>query len=174
MLNLFQPLTPVLVATVDHLGTRQHEYQCEETKMSTSPSSLSHSAATSPVSLHSIIERLQQENRNLRLENDNLKLKVKSLLEEKRLLQEASVSIQARAEQEEEFISNTLLKKIQSLKREKEILAINYEQEEECITNDLTRQLNHLREEKDQLERTLEHETASRSGGRSRAESVNE
>ena len=45
------------------------------------------------------------------------------------------------AEQEEELISNTLLKKIQALKSEKEQLARNYEQEEEFLTNDLTRKL---------------------------------
>ncbi len=48
---------------------------------------------------------------------------------------------QAQAEQEEEFISNTLLKKIQALKKEKEKLAVNYEQEEEFLTNDLSRKL---------------------------------
>lgn len=53
---------------------------------------------------------------------------------------------QARAEQEEEYISNTLLKKINSLKREKELLAVNYEHEEEFLTNDLTRQLNQVSE----------------------------
>lgn len=120
-----------------------------------------------------IITRLQQENRQLRLEIDCLKSKVKSLVEEKRCLQQASVSIQAKAEQEEEFISNTLLKKIQLLKKEKEILAINYEQEEECLTNDLSRQLTQLREQKDQLEKTLEHEHRT-SGNRSRSASVNE
>ena len=51
---------------------------------------------------------------------------------------------QAKAEQEEEFISNTLLKKIQELKKEKESLALNYEQEEECLTNDLSRKLNQV------------------------------
>ena len=66
--------------------------------------------------------------------------------------------IQAKAEQEEEFISNTLLKKIHSLKKEKESLALNYEQEEECLTNDLSRKLNQLRQEKLQLEHTLEQE----------------
>ena len=48
---------------------------------------------------------------------------------------------QAKAEQEEEFISNTLLKKIDKLKKEKETLAMNYEQEEEYLTNDLSRKL---------------------------------
>ena len=52
---------------------------------------------------------------------------------------------QARAEQEEEFISNTLLKKIQELRREKEKLAMNYEQEEECLTNDLSRKLTQVK-----------------------------
>ena len=52
---------------------------------------------------------------------------------------------QAQAEQEEEFISNTLLKKIQTLKKEKEVLAMNYEQEEEFLTNDLSRKLMRVR-----------------------------
>ena len=50
------------------------------------------------------------------------------------------------------------MKKIQSLKKEKESLALNYEQEEECLTNDLSRKLNQLRQEKVQLEHTLEQE----------------
>ena len=52
---------------------------------------------------------------------------------------------QARAEQEEEFISNTLLKKIDALKKEKEMLAMNYEQEEEFLTNDLSKKLMQVR-----------------------------
>ena len=48
---------------------------------------------------------------------------------------------QLMAEQQEEYISNTLLKKIQELKNEKEQLARNYEQEEEFLTNDLSRKL---------------------------------
>ena len=60
-------------------------------------------------------------------------------------LRQASVLIQSKAEQEEEFISNTLLKKIQALKKEKENLALNYEQEEECLTNDLSRKLDQVK-----------------------------
>lgn len=51
------------------------------------------------------------------------------------------ISQQARAEQEEEFISNTLFKKIQALQKEKETLAVNYEKEEEFLTNELSRKL---------------------------------
>nr|CAG4652003.1 EOG090X09V8 [Triops cancriformis] len=115
----------------------------------------------SPVSreqMHKRIESLQQQNRVLKVELETYKLRVKSLQEENRSLRQASVNIQARAEQEEEFISNTLLKKIQALKKEKETLALNYEQEEECLTNDLSRKLNQLRQEKVQLEQTLEQE----------------
>eukprot|EP00096_Caligus_rogercresseyi_P010078 TRINITY_DN3554_c0_g2_i1.p1 TRINITY_DN3554_c0_g2~~TRINITY_DN3554_c0_g2_i1.p1 ORF type:complete len:323 (+),score=133.81 TRINITY_DN3554_c0_g2_i1:194-1162(+) len=103
-------------------------------------------------------ESLAQENRVLRVELDTYKLRIKALLEENKGLREASVHIQAKAEQEEEFISNTLLKKIQALKKEKENLALNYEQEEECLTNDLSRKLNQLRQEKVQLEQSLEQE----------------
>lgn len=78
--------------------------------------------------------------------------------EENHNLRQASVNIQARAEQEEEYISNTLMKKIHTLKKEKESLALNYEQEEECLTNDLSRKLNQLRNEKVELEQTLEQE----------------
>lgn len=52
---------------------------------------------------------------------------------------------QAKAEQEEEYISNTLLKKIHALKKEKETLAHHYEREEECLTNDLSRKLDQVK-----------------------------
>lgn len=101
---------------------------------------------------------LTQENAVLKSELDLLRLRCKSLSEENRSLRQASVSIQAQAEQEEEFISNTLLKKINLLKKEKETLALNYEQEEEFLTNDLSRKLTKLRQEKVQLEQRLEQE----------------
>ena len=103
-------------------------------------------------------DSLLQENRVLRCELETFRLKIKSLQEENKHLRQDAVQIQAKAEQEEEFISNTLLKKIQALKKEKENLAINYEQEEEYLTNDLTRKLDQLRQEKVQLEHTLEQE----------------
>ena len=126
---------------------------------------------SSPVSrdqLNKRIESLSQQNRVLKCELETYKLRVKSLQEENREIRKASVHIvrltlinitvkagplidwsfrlfqQAKAEQEEEFISNTLLKKIQALKKEKESLALNYEQEEECLTNDLSRKLNQV------------------------------
>ena len=89
-------------------------------------------------------------------------------------MRQASVNLQARAEQEEEFISNTLLKKIQDLKKEKvkkseiffsiflifyftdtvyqETLVIHYEKEEEFMTNQLSKKMNYLKNEKVELE----------------------
>ncbi|XP_035518820.1 coiled-coil domain-containing protein 6-like isoform X2 [Morone saxatilis] len=101
---------------------------------------------------------LQQENKVLKIELETFKLKCKALQEENRDLRKASVTIQARAEQEEEFISNTLFKKIQALQKEKETLAVNYEKEEEFLTNELSRKLMQLRREKIDLENTLEQE----------------
>lgn len=115
-------------------------------------------ASSSKEQLEKRIDSLIQENRVLKIEIDTYKLRIKTLQEENKELRKASVNIQARAEQEEEYISNKLLKKIQSLKKEKETLANNYEREEEFLTNDLSRKLNQLRNEKVQLEQTLEQE----------------
>lgn len=104
------------------------------------------------------IDSLQQENKVLKLEVETYKFRVRSLQEENKYLKQVSVNIQAKAEQEEEYISNTLLKKIQALKNEQEALALNYEREEECLTNDLSQKLNQLRQEKTHLEKTLEQE----------------
>ncbi|CAF1150023.1 unnamed protein product [Rotaria magnacalcarata] len=107
------------------------------------------------------IDSLTQENRVLKVELETYKLRLKASQQEIKQLKHASVHMQAKAEQEEEFISNTLLKKIQELKKEKETLANNYEREEEFLTNDLSRKLQQLREEKQSLEQSLEQEQAS-------------
>src|SRR6218665_3959012 len=69
------------------------------------------SPAASPGMPLVTIERQEQENRVLKMELETLRLKLKALTEENKSLRRNSVSIQAKAEQEEEFISNTLLKK---------------------------------------------------------------
>jgi len=104
------------------------------------------------------VNTLNQENRVLKIEVEKFKIQVKALTDENKKLQKESVEQQARAEQEEEFISNTLLKKIQELKKEKETLASHYEKEEEFLTNQLTKKMTHLKQEKVELERTLERE----------------
>ncbi|KAK6482000.1 coiled-coil domain-containing protein 6-like [Huso huso] len=125
------------------------------------PSSSKAGIVISPFRLEELTNRLaslQQENKVLKIELETYKLKCKALQEENRELRKASVTIQARAEQEEEFISNTLFKKIQALQKEKETLAVNYEKEEEFLTNELSRKLMQLQHEKAELEQHLEQE----------------
>ncbi|KAL4640993.1 coiled-coil domain-containing protein 6 [Arapaima gigas] len=127
----------------------------------TGPTSGKPGVVISPFRLEELTNRLaslQQENKVLKIELETFKLKCKALQEENRDLRKASVTIQARAEQEEEFISNTLFKKIQALQKEKETLAVNYEKEEEFLTNELSRKLMQLQHEKAELEQHLEQE----------------
>lgn len=68
------------------------------------------------------------------------------------------VKIQLNTEAEEEFISNSLWKRIEKLKREKQELLVQLEQEEEMITNTLSRKLTKLQKEKVEMEIALENE----------------
>jgi len=65
------------------------------------------------------IVSLEQKNRVLKMEVEMYKLRCKQMQEENKNLRQASVSIQAKAEQEEEFISNTLMKNIHTLKKKR-------------------------------------------------------
>jgi len=69
-----------------------------------------------------------------------------------------TVDMHASAEQEEEYISNKLLKLISGLKKEKGELLVQVEQEEEYLTNTLQRKLNQLQKEKIDMENALEQE----------------
>ncbi|CAG8568225.1 16217_t:CDS:2 [Racocetra fulgida] len=60
--------------------------------------------------------------------------------------------------QEEEYISNKLLKRISGLKKEKGELLLQVEQEEEYLTNTLQKKLNQLQKEKIDMENALEQE----------------
>ncbi|XP_017339553.1 coiled-coil domain-containing protein 6b isoform X2 [Ictalurus punctatus] len=141
----------------DGAGSSSATPQCS----TSSSSSKQQGFVISPFRLEELTNRLaslQQENKVLKIELETFKLKCKALQEENRDLRKASVTIQARAEQEEEFISNTLFKKIQALQKEKETLAVNYEKEEEFLTNELSRKLMQLQHEKAELEQHLEQE----------------
>uniref|UniRef100_A0A8R1TUR3 Uncharacterized protein n=1 Tax=Onchocerca volvulus TaxID=6282 RepID=A0A8R1TUR3_ONCVO len=87
-----------------------------------------------------------------------LRARNESLQQLNKTIREKSVRLHAKAEQEEEFISNMLLKRIQKLKNDKEALALKYEQEEEFLTNDLTRKLSQLQNERDELAGQVEAE----------------
>ncbi len=61
-------------------------------------------------------------------------------------------------EQEEEFIANNLMKRLDQLRAEKESLLVQVEQEEEYLTNTLQQKLAQLKREKVELENQFEQE----------------
>ncbi|KAI9249035.1 hypothetical protein BY458DRAFT_563876 [Sporodiniella umbellata] len=83
---------------------------------------------------------------------------VKILKHDNKALKQMTVDMNAAAEQEEEFISNKLLKRISGLKKEKSELLLQVEQEEEYMTNMLQKKLNQLQREKIDMENSLEQE----------------
>ncbi|KAI9313501.1 hypothetical protein BX666DRAFT_1977081 [Dichotomocladium elegans] len=83
---------------------------------------------------------------------------VNILRHDNQMLRQMTVDMTALAEQEEEYISNKLLKRISGLKKEKGELLIQVEQEEEYLTNTLQKRLNQLQKEKVDLENALEQE----------------
>ncbi|KAI8368878.1 hypothetical protein EDC96DRAFT_504646 [Choanephora cucurbitarum] len=83
---------------------------------------------------------------------------VNILKHDNKMLRQMAVDMNSMAEQEEEFISNRLLKKITGLKKEKGELLLQVEQEEEYMTNMLQKKLNQLQREKIDMENSLEQE----------------
>ncbi|KAH6588475.1 hypothetical protein BASA50_010701 [Batrachochytrium salamandrivorans] len=83
---------------------------------------------------------------------------VSTLRADKKALKQMAVNLQATAEVEEEYISNTLMKRIQQLQHEKGDLLIRVEAEEEMITNKLQKKLRQLQKDKVEMECVLEKE----------------
>ncbi|KAJ1362992.1 hypothetical protein KIN20_022734 [Parelaphostrongylus tenuis] len=104
-----------------------------------------------------LLKRCRKQERQLR----DMQKNYDGLLIVNRQLKETYVKIYAKAEQEEEYISNILLKRIQKLKNDKETLAQKYEQEEEFLTNDLMRKIKQLQSERDVLEGNVKNEQAN-------------
>ncbi|KAL9541329.1 hypothetical protein MBANPS3_009180 [Mucor bainieri] len=118
------------------------------------------------------IQQLRQEIRKLHDQSHQHSLQIKKLefdLEmeqghanilrhDNQSLKKRAVDMSILTEQEEEFISNKLLKHITGLKKEKGELLIQVEQEEEWLTNMLQKKLVQLQKEKIDLENTLEQE----------------
>ncbi|KAG2192325.1 hypothetical protein INT47_001824 [Mucor saturninus] len=73
-------------------------------------------------------------------------------------LRQKAVQMSALSEQEEEYISNKLLKHITGLKKEKSELLVQVEQEEEYLTNMLQKKLAQMQKDKIDLENALEQE----------------
>ncbi|KAG0268453.1 hypothetical protein DFQ27_006681 [Actinomortierella ambigua] len=80
------------------------------------------------------------------------------LRHDNQVLRQKNVNLHAVAEQEEENISNRLLKRISGLKKEKGELMLQVEQEEEYLTQTLQKKLQQLQKEKIDMENALEQE----------------
>ncbi|VDO84573.1 unnamed protein product [Heligmosomoides polygyrus] len=104
-----------------------------------------------------LLKRCRKQERQIR----EMQKSYDNLLSVNKQIKETYVKIYAKAEQEEEYISNILLKRIQKLKNDKETLAQKYEQEEEFLTNDLMRKIKQLQSERDVLEGNVKSEQAT-------------
>ncbi|CAJ0583995.1 unnamed protein product, partial [Mesorhabditis spiculigera] len=90
------------------------------------------------------IDRVHEENRRLNSNN--------------RTIRETYGRYYSRAEHEEEYVSNLLLKRIQKLKEEKEVIAQKYEQEEEHIAINLMKRMREVQAERDNVKKEMKKE----------------
>ncbi|KNC78927.1 hypothetical protein SARC_08661 [Sphaeroforma arctica JP610] len=92
---------------------------------------------------------------NCQLENERIKVAARD--EELSFLKKATPAV-VTDEEGGELIINTLLRKIEQLKKEKESLIVSLEQEEEHISNGLLVKLEKVKKEKIEMENLLEQE----------------
>ena len=83
-------------------------------------------------------------------------MRVKSLQEENKSLRQASVNIQAKAKQEEEYLTNDSSRRLNQLRQEKVQLEHTLEQKQECLVNRLMRKIEKLETETGSRQATLD------------------
>ncbi|KAI9297950.1 hypothetical protein K502DRAFT_362847 [Neoconidiobolus thromboides FSU 785] len=120
--------------------------------------SLEESKTSDPEKLSKDLIKAKAMLKKLKFELEMEKGQSNILRHDNMLLKKMTVELHASAEQEEEFISNRLLKKISGLKKEKGDLLQLVEQEEEYLTNSLQKRIIQLQKEKVDLENALEQE----------------
>ncbi|KAG2447788.1 hypothetical protein HYH02_007245 [Chlamydomonas schloesseri] len=103
-------------------------------------------------------EELVVKYKKLNEQADHERRRADGLQEELRLAREHNIAVQKQIEQEEEYITNKLMKRLDQLKREKAVLASEVAQEEEFLANTLQKRLDKLAKEKVDLENRLEAE----------------
>lgn len=102
----------------------------------------------------SLVKELQETKELLAAE----KRRSRNYAEELKMLKVRNLAVQKQVEQEEEFITNKLMKRLQQLRDEKQNLANEVEHEEEYLVNTLQKRLEKLNGEKVNLENQLEME----------------
>lgn len=113
-------------------------------------------ATEDPQQLKKTVQQLFEQRRQQLLQIKKLEFEmemeqghVNILRHDNQTLKQLTVNMTALAEQEEEYISNKLLKRITGLKKEKSELLMQVEQEEEYMTNMLQKKLNRVSVDKD-------------------------
>jgi len=101
---------------------------------------------------------LSEVNSSLKSQLNNQTNKNESISNDLQQCRKWNVELQTLSEQEEENITNKLIKRLTALKREKEAMAMQVEAEEEFLTNGLQAKLDKLRQEKVDLEVELGQE----------------
>lgn len=112
------------------------------------------SAERAPATQEQLVEELRRVKEQYELE----RRRSEGLALELRQAKEHNVAMQKQVEQEEEYITNKLMKRLEELKRDKAKLATEVEREEEFLTNTLQKKLEKLTREKIDLENKLEAE----------------
>lgn len=114
---------------------------------------------------HDQVRTLKQEVTDLKQQVESLKAELTKETQRRLAAEEVVIKVkkdsahtQVIVEQEEEYISNMLMKRLAELKTEKEQLALKIEEEEEYLTNTLQMKLNEVKKEKIEMENQLEQE----------------
>ena len=111
------------------------------------------------------VEELRAQLEAARLEAAREKARSAAYAAEIRNLKEQNLSAHNKVEQEEEFITNNLMKKLEKMNSEKREMMMRVEQEEEFLTNSLQKRLDRVLREKAELESQMAREQEQASGG---------
>ena len=111
------------------------------------------------------VEALGRELEAARLEAARERARAGSYAEEIRALKQRSLEAQSAVEREEEFLTNSLMKKLVQVNSEKREMLMRVEQEEEFLTNALQKRLDRVMREKHELEVQMAMVTMQHSRG---------
>ena len=113
------------------------------------------------------VAELRRQLETTRLEAAREKARASSYAAQIEELKRQNLSAHSRVEQEEELLTNNLMKKLEKVNSEKREMLMRVEQEEEFLTNSLQKRLDRVMREKLELEAQMarEHEQLDKSSG---------
>ena len=113
------------------------------------------------------VAELRRQLETMRLEAAREKARASSYAAQIEELKRQNLSAHSRVEQEEELLTNNLMKKLEKVNSEKREMLMRVEQEEEFLTNSLQKRLDRVMREKLELEAQMarEHEQLDKSSG---------